>query len=63
MFAGHEANAFIPTMRSGLSVLGDDPTERQVDAWIELAALVNDRAFRTRVREMIVEGERARSRA
>ena len=63
VFAGHEANPFMSTMRSGLPVLGDDPTETQLDAWIELAALVNDRAFRTRVREMVVDGERLRAQS
>ena len=61
VFAGHEANPFVSTMRSGLPVLADEPTEEQLDAWIELAALVSDRAFRTRVREMVIEGERMRA--
>lgn len=61
VFAGHEANPFLSTMRSGLPVLGDEPTEAQLDAWIELAALVSDPAFRTRVREMVIEGERVRA--
>lgn len=61
VFADHEANPFMATMRSGLPVLADDPTEQQLDAWIELAALVNDSAFRARVRDMVIEGERARA--
>ena len=61
VFEGHEANPFGATMRSGLPVLPEDPSESQLDAWIELAALVNDGAFRMRVREMIVEGERQRA--
>lgn len=61
VFADHEANPFMATMRSGLPVLADDPTEQQLDAWIELAALVQDSTFRARVREMVVEGERARA--
>lgn len=61
VFAGHEANPFMATMRSGLPALGDDPTEAQLDAWIELAALVHDGAFRGRVREMVIDGERMRA--
>ena len=61
VFADHEANPFASTMRSGLPVLPDEPTNEQLDAWIELAALVNDRAFLARVREMVVEGERLRA--
>ncbi|MBV8528711.1 MAG: MerR family transcriptional regulator [Candidatus Dormibacteraeota bacterium] len=63
VFAGNEANPFMATMRSGLPALADDPTEAQLDAWIELAALVSDRAFRARVREMVVEGERMRAQS
>lgn len=44
VFADHP---FVATMRPGLPVLADDPTEAELDAWIELAALVNDQAFRT----------------
>ncbi|MER6047186.1 MerR family transcriptional regulator [Streptomyces sp. NPDC001793] len=35
-----------------------DPTSEQVDAWVELAELVSDEAFRRRVREMAVAGAR-----
>ena len=61
VFAGHDANPFVSTMRSGLPILASDPTEEQLDAWIELAAMVNDRAFRTRVRQMVIDGERMRA--
>ena len=61
VFADHEANPFMSTMRSGLPVLDDDPTDAQLDAWIELAALVSDPAFCARVREMVVDGERVRA--
>ena len=61
VFADHEANPFMSTMRSGLPVLGDDPTDAELDAWIELAALVSDSAFRERVRGMVVDGERMRA--
>ncbi|MFE4700972.1 MerR family transcriptional regulator [Streptomyces sp. NPDC056738] len=33
--------------------LPDDPTPEQVDAWVELAELIQDRGFRARMREMI----------
>jgi len=36
--------------------LPDDPTTEQVEAWIELAELVSDPAFRSRVREMATTG-------
>jgi DNA-binding transcriptional MerR regulator len=61
VFAGHEANPFMSTMRSGLPVLTDEPTEEQLDAWLELASLVSDHAFRARVHDMVVEGERMRA--
>ncbi|ADG78235.1 Transcriptional regulator, MerR family OS=Tsukamurella paurometabola (strain ATCC 8368 / DSM/ CCUG 35730 / CIP 100753 / JCM 10117 / KCTC 9821 / NBRC 16120/ NCIMB 702349 / NCTC 13040) OX=521096 GN=Tpau_1614 PE=4 SV=1 [Tsukamurella paurometabola] len=46
-------------MRSMPAVLPDDPTPTQVDAWIELAALVSDPEFRARAREMAVTGAQA----
>jgi hypothetical protein len=36
--------------------LPDDPTPEQVDAWVELAELVQDRAFRQRIRQMAESG-------
>lgn len=63
VFADHEDNPFATRMRSSLPVLADQPSDAQIDAWIELAALVQDVAFRVRVREMIVEGERRRADA
>jgi hypothetical protein len=36
--------------------LPDDPSAEQVDAWVELAELVADPAFKARVREMVVAG-------
>lgn len=61
VFAGHEDNPFADRMRSGLPTLPDNPTDGQVDAWIELASLVRDPAFRKRVRQMVTEGERQRA--
>jgi DNA-binding transcriptional MerR regulator len=43
-------------MRQMPAELPDDPTPDQVDAWVELAELVNDRTFRQRVRQMAVTG-------
>ena len=63
VFADHEDNPFATRMRSSLPVLADQPSDAQIDAWIELAALVQDIAFRERIREMIVEGERRRADA
>ncbi|GAA1122965.1 MerR family transcriptional regulator [Nocardiopsis composta] len=39
--------------------LPDDPTPEQVDAWVELAELVQDPDFRDRARRMAEEGARA----
>lgn len=57
-FAGHSAGAVAQAWRPGLPQLPDEPTAEQVDAWVELAGLVQDPAFRARVREMVVEGAR-----
>lgn len=46
-------------MRTMPAELPADPTPEQVDAWVELAELVGDEAFRTRVREMAVAGAQA----
>jgi hypothetical protein len=43
-------------MRSMPAQLPDDPTTEQVEAWIELAELVSEPSFRTRVREMATTG-------
>jgi len=56
-FAGVEADpGFVAMMRSATPALPDDPSPEQIDAWIELAGLVADPAFRARVREMAVRG-------
>jgi DNA-binding transcriptional MerR regulator len=44
--------AFEARMRSAAPSLPDDPTPEQVDAWIELAELVQDADFRARIRSM-----------
>jgi DNA-binding transcriptional MerR regulator len=43
---------FEARMRSATPDLPDDPTPEQVDAWIELAELVQEPGYRARVREM-----------
>lgn len=61
VFADHEGNPFAGRMRAALPTLPEDPSDAQVDAWIELAGLVGDPSFRDRIRQMIVEGERLRA--
>jgi DNA-binding transcriptional MerR regulator len=61
IFADHQENPFAQRMRAALPVLSNEPSAEQIDAWVELAGLVQDSAFRARVREMIVEGERERA--
>src|SRR4051794_31101631 len=43
---------FAARMRSATPELPDDPTPEQVDAWIELAELVQDPGFRATIRRM-----------
>jgi DNA-binding transcriptional MerR regulator len=47
-----QAHQFQARMRSAHPELPDDPTDAQVDAWIELAELIRDPGFRERLREM-----------
>jgi hypothetical protein len=61
VFADHDDNPFAARMRAALPALPDQPTEAQVDAWIELAGLVGDPEFRERVRQMVVQGEHQRT--
>lgn len=60
VFAGHEDDPFAERMRAALPVLRSDPSDAQVDAWIELGGLVSDASFRDRVRSMVAEGQRRR---
>lgn len=61
-FAGIEPDAPGATIAQGMrgmpAELPDDPSAEQVDAWVELAELVADPAFRQRVREMATTGAR-----
>lgn len=49
------------SMRQMPADLPDDPSEEQIEAWIELAQLTADPAFRQRVREMALAGAAASS--
>jgi DNA-binding transcriptional MerR regulator len=62
-FAGIDPDApgagIAQAMRQMPAELPDDPTDEQVDAWVELAGLVGDPDFRARVRQMAVTGATA----
>ncbi len=52
-FAGLDLDpGFVARMRSAAPELPDDPAPEQVDAWIELAELVQDDGFRASIRRM-----------
>jgi DNA-binding transcriptional MerR regulator len=51
-FEGVDGGRIADAMRTMPAELPDDPTPEQVDAWVELAELVQDEGFRRRVREM-----------
>jgi len=44
--------SFEARFRSAMPELPDEPTDEQVDAWVELAELVGDPDFRARIRQM-----------
>jgi hypothetical protein len=53
-YAGLEADQdFAAKLRSAMPELPDDPAPEQVDAWVELAELVQDPSFKARIRQMI----------
>ena len=53
IFAGSAVSSeFEARMRQAMPELPDDPSDDQVDAWIELAELVRDEDFRDRLRAM-----------
>ncbi|OLT08790.1 MerR family transcriptional regulator [Pseudonocardia sp. CNS-004] len=62
-FAGTDPDApgagIADNMRTLPTELPDEPTTEQVEAWVELAELVKDPAFRARAREMAVAGSEA----
>ena len=47
-----DSAAFAERMRSVSADLPDDPTDEQVDAWLELAELLRDQGFRAKLRAM-----------
>ena len=53
--------AFVAQMKSGLPELPDDPKPEQVDAWIELAELVQDASFQASIRRMSEQHAAARA--
>ncbi len=55
-FEGVDGGGIEQAMRRLPAELPDDPTPSQVDAWVELAELVQDPSFGRRVREMAVAG-------
>jgi DNA-binding transcriptional MerR regulator len=50
--SGPVDNEFTKMMRGVSPDLPDDPTEEQLDAWLELAELIHDESFRQKLREM-----------
>ncbi|MEH1098738.1 helix-turn-helix domain-containing protein [Micromonospora sp. CPCC 205561] len=56
---GPGGDGLAQAMRTLPAELPDDPTDEEVDAWVELAGLVADPAFRLRVRAMAVAGAAA----
>lgn len=54
---------FLATMRSTVPELPRDPTPEQIGAWVELAELVQDDAFRTAMRQAAADQIQARAEA
>jgi hypothetical protein len=50
--SGPVDNEFTKMMRGVSPDLPDEPTEEQLDAWLELAELIRDESFRQKLREM-----------
>jgi DNA-binding transcriptional MerR regulator len=50
--SGPVENDFTTMMRGVSPDLPDEPTDEQLDAWVELAELIRDESFRSRLREM-----------
>jgi hypothetical protein len=58
VFDGLEPSPARAARWAGASLLPDDPTPEQVDAWVELAEIVGDRDFRQRIRQVTDYGMR-----
>ncbi|MCC3773452.1 MerR family transcriptional regulator [Streptomyces sp. UNOB3_S3] len=54
---------FLTTLRDAMPVLPDAPTQAQVEAWVELAELVQDDDFRAGMRRAAIDQVRAREEA
>jgi hypothetical protein len=61
VFMDQPEDPFAARMRAALPELPEEPSDAQIEAWIELASLVGDPAFRSRVRQMVTEGARQRA--
>ena len=62
VFADLDADpGLVAHMRRATPDLPDDPSAEQVDAWVELAELVQDPGFRRRIRAMAEQGAQARA--
>lgn len=57
-----DASGVEQRMRQAMPDLPDDPSTEQVDAWVELAELVQDPGFRARTREMAEKGNEMHAR-
>jgi DNA-binding transcriptional MerR regulator len=56
-------SGIVARMRAAMPELPDDPTDEQLEAWIELAELVADDDFRAKIRQMAERGAADRSAA
>jgi DNA-binding transcriptional MerR regulator len=54
--AAGDASGIGERMRMATPALPDDPTQEQIDAWVEVATMVQDPSFRDRVRRMAEAG-------
>ncbi|MEU8546692.1 MerR family transcriptional regulator [Streptomyces roseoverticillatus] len=50
---------FLASMRNGMPELPEDPSQEQLDAWVELAELVQDEGFRAGIRRAAEDQTRA----
>lgn len=54
---------FLAMLRDAMPMLPDDPTQAQIEAWVELAELVQDDEFRAGMRRAAIDQVRAREEA
>ncbi|MFF4606205.1 MerR family transcriptional regulator [Streptomyces sp. NPDC001339] len=63
-FGGLDVDAeFLAMMRTAMPELPEDPTPEQLNAWVELAELVQDDGFRARMRHAAADQVQARAEA